>query len=133
MSVGLDTSVTLRLLTGTPADQAERARALVASTPTTVTISDLVVSETYFALRHHYGVPHAEAVRAIGALLADSRVRGSGTAPTVLAGALSGGARPRPGLVDHLIHADYRRDALDVVTFDRDLGKLPGAQLLTGR
>ena len=44
MSVGLDTSVALRLLTGTPADQAERARELVASAPEPVVISDLVVS-----------------------------------------------------------------------------------------
>ena len=133
MSVGLDTSVALRLLTGAPPDQAERARELVARSPSPVTISDLVVAETYFALRHHYAVPHTDAVRAIGALLADARVHGSGTAVPVLAAAAAGGAKLRPGLVDRLIHADYRRDALDVVTFDRDLGRLPGTRVLGGK
>ena len=62
MSAGLDTSVTLRLLTGVPTEQATAAREFVAASPSPVVISDLVIAETYFALRHHYEVPHADAV-----------------------------------------------------------------------
>ena len=131
MSIGLDTSVTLRLLIGAPRDQADLARDLVASSPTPVVISDLVVGETYFALRHHYGVPHAEAVRAIHALLTDARVRASGNAPAILRELSMLTGRPRPGLIDRLIHADYAQEVLDVATFDQDFAKLPNARLIT--
>ena len=131
MSLGLDTSVTLRLLTGQPPSQAEAARALVASAAAPVAISDLVVAETYFALRHHYAVPHAEAVRALHALLSDDRIRSSGIARAVLAGAVAQGAsKSQPGLLDRFIHADYARDDLQLVTFDRELARLGGARRL---
>ena len=132
MSIGLDTSVTLRLLVGIPADQARKAREMIASADAPVTISDLVVSETYFALRHHYSVPHGEAVRALAGLLADSRIQGSGVATALMAevAALRGSAATKPGVMDRLIHADYARDSLDLVTFDRDLARLPNARLL---
>ena len=131
MSLGLDTSVALRLLTGAPSDQAESARTLVATAKEPVAISDLVVSELYFALRHHYDVSHTDAVRAIDALLADPRLRGSGIAPAVLRTAATPGTpKPRPGLIDSLIHANYESDGLELVTFDRDLARLPGVRLL---
>ena len=131
--LGLDTSVTLRLLTGVPEDQAEAARLLVATAAQPIAVSDLVVSETYFALRHHYAVPQAEAVAAIAALLDDPRIRGAGSARAVLrALPLDGGTAPRPGLIDRLIHADYGRDDVALATLDRDLGRLEGVRLMTG-
>ena len=69
MSIGLDTSVVLRLLTGVPAKHADAARTMLTASRETICISDLVVSETYFALRHHYAVPHADAAHAMAALL----------------------------------------------------------------
>lgn len=128
MSIGLDTSVALRLLTGTPADQAERARALVARASEPVVISDLVVSEVYFALRHHYRVSHGDTVRALRALLDDARVRSTGVARAVLAADSASRASLKTGLMDKLILADYARDAIELVTFDRDLARVPGAR-----
>ena len=131
MSVGLDTSVTLRLLTGTPIHQAEIARALVASAPTPVVVSDLVICETYFALRHHYAVPHVDAIRALGQLLRETRIRPSGTARAVLVelSARTHGRRS-PELVARLIHADYAREDVTVASFDKEFANLSGAQLL---
>ncbi len=132
--LGLDTSVTLRLLTGAPDDQAEAARLLVTTAAQPIAVSDLVVSETYFALRHHYAVPHTEAVAAIAALLGDPRIRGTGSAHAVLRALPSeGGTPPRPGLIDRLIHADYGSHDVAVATFDRDLGRLDGVRLMTGK
>lgn len=128
MSVGLDTSVTLRLLTGAPAAQAEQARAALAGSAEPAAVSDLVVGETYFALRHHYGVPEADVLRALHALLSDPKVRGAGAAPAVVAELAGRPGRARPALMDRLIHADYQRDALVVLTFDRELAALPGAR-----
>jgi predicted nucleic acid-binding protein len=131
MSIGLDTSVVLRLLTGVPAKQAEAARRMLAASRDTVCISDLVVSESYFGLRHHYAVPHAEAADAIAALLEDPRVQCTGVARRVFREATDG-AMPRttPGLMDQLILADYRAALCTVVTFDRELAKADGARLV---
>jgi len=56
VKVGLDTSVVLRLLTGEPELQARRALAeldALASSGAVPLVSDLVVSEVYFALQYH--------------------------------------------------------------------------------
>lgn len=130
MTVGLDTSVAVRLLVGEPAAQADAARKWLVERGSAdpATLSDLVVGETYFALRHHYGVPHRRAVAALRALLVDPRVQPSGVARQVLT------ALPQeevaPGLMDRLIHADYRHSGAGVVTFDRDAARLEGAALL---
>lgn len=130
MSRGLDTSVTVRLLTGVPEAEAEWARAALAEAPDPVVVSDLVVAETYFALRHHYGVPHLEAVKALHAFLSDPRVRSAGVAWQVLSDPSIRVPKPRPGMIDRLIHADYTRDAVHLLTLDRDLARLPGIRLL---
>ena len=131
MSAGLDTSVVLRLLTRAPAEQAEAARTFVATSSSPVAISDLVVAESYFALRHHYSVPHSDAVQALLALLSDNRVHSTGVARAVLAdGNTQRTAKSQPGLIDRLVHADYRRDSLPIVTFDRAFGKLSDVRVL---
>ncbi len=129
MSVGLDSSVVLRLLIGEPAEQAERARVLLQTAVESIGISDLVVGETYFALRHHYSVPHVEAIRALLALLQDPKVLALGVARRVLAdpAALRVG-KHTVGLMDRLILADYKREGLELLTFDRALSGLDGAR-----
>lgn len=132
MSAGLDTSVVVRLLVGEPKVQATAARDFLArraaagGSPSR--ISDLVVSEAFFALIHHYRVPPAEAVRALNSLFEDPRVAASRLARAVLA--VPGVATGRPGLVDRLIHGQYDAEGSGLVTFDRAAGRLPGAQLL---
>jgi predicted nucleic acid-binding protein len=131
MSIGLDTSVVLRLLTGAPATQADAARSMLAASRDTVCISDLVVSESYVGLRHHYAVPHAEAIHAIAALLDDPRIQCTGVARRVFRDATTGTvSRSAPGLMDQLILADYRANQCAVATFDRVLAKADGAQLV---
>ena len=131
MSLGLDTSVVLRLLTGVPAKQADAARSMLAASRDTICISDLVVSETYFALRHHYAVPHADAAHALAALLDDPRVQCTGVAKRVVRDATARSvSRSAPGLMDQLILADYRANQCTVATLDRELAKADGAQLV---
>lgn len=129
MTVGIDTSVAVRLLIGEPVAQAEAARQLLdAHQQVAVTISDLVVGETYFVLRHHYAVPHGEAVATLRAFLADRRVLATGAALALLLALPDREAAP--GFMDRLIHADYARDGSSLVTFDRSAAKLSGARLL---
>jgi predicted nucleic acid-binding protein len=132
LSAGLDTSVVVRLLIGEPESQATRARQFldecIATGQGPARISDLVASETYFALIHHYGVPLADALRALGELLADERISASPSVRRVfdapdLATAV-------PGFLDRLIHEHYSDQGASLVTFDKTAARLPGARLL---
>jgi hypothetical protein len=123
--------VVLRLLIGEPEHHAAVARRLLEGEPgsraPSFVVSDLVIGESYFALRHHYGVPHSRAVTALSALLGDRRIAAPGVARAALGAAGgSGGA----GVMDRLIHGDYERTGAALATFDRQAARLPGAVLL---
>ena len=131
MKVGLDTSVVLRLLTGEPERQAQRALGeleALAHRGAVPLVSDLVVSEVYFALQYHYGVPKAEALSLLAKFLNESGVKPLGAAATVLA--VPNLATVNPGFVDRLIHAEYAHAAREVLTFERAAGRLPGVRVL---
>ncbi|MDQ2667130.1 MAG: PIN domain-containing protein [Gemmatimonadota bacterium] len=129
MTVGLDTSVVVRLLVGEPVGQADAARRLLDEQPRgSCAVSDIVIGETYFALRHHYLVPHARAAGAITALLSDARFRATGVARQVLAQMPD--RESGAGLMDRLIHGGYDQDGVAMVTFDRAAARLPGARRL---
>ncbi|MBI2440926.1 MAG: PIN domain-containing protein [Lentisphaerae bacterium] len=132
MTMGLDTSVVLRLLTGEPNVQARKAlqwlREAKASGSTPV-ISDLVASEVYFALQHHFGVSKVEALRNLSLFLASGDVTADGVVATVLA--TPGLASAKPGFVDRLIHEQYLRGgAAGMVTFEKAARALAKVKLL---
>ena len=127
----MDTSVVLRLLTGEPEAQARRALAEMRArivNGDAVCVSDLVVSEVYFALQYHYGVAKAETLRLLRTFLAEPGVRSTGAAAAVLA--TPGLATADPGFVDRLIHAEYRRLAGEMLTFEKSAKGLPGVRVL---
>lgn len=132
MTVGLDTSVVVRLLIGEPEAQATAARRwlenLVQATGEPVQLADLVVGESYFALRHHYEVPHGEALHALQLLAADRRIAVDAAASAVLGDAEA--RSEHPGFMERLIHQRYRTTGLEMVTIDRRAARLPGATLL---
>ncbi len=134
MTVGLDTSVVLRLLTGAPEAQAiaalEWMRAQRSAGVKSV-VSDLVVCETYFALQCHFRVPKAEALEKLAAFLASSDVVATGVAASVLA--TPGLATAKPGFADRVIHEQYRRaEAHGMVTFERASARLERVHVLSG-
>jgi len=96
--------------------------------PSSLVISDVVVAESYFALRHHYGAPHGKTVDALRGLLEDRRVYSNGASRRLLQ--ILTGRETAPGFVDRLIHAGYENEGMGTVTFDRDASRLGGATLL---
>ena len=131
MRAGLDTSVVLRLLIGEPKLQAERAWQSIVETRSTggdVYVSDLVVSEAYFALQYHYRVPKKEALRQLGALFESKGVVSAGCAAEVLA--TPGLQAAKPGFVDRMIHAGYVRELDTMLTFERAARKLARTRVL---
>ncbi|OGV69583.1 MAG: hypothetical protein A2283_02135 [Lentisphaerae bacterium RIFOXYA12_FULL_48_11] len=132
MTAGMDTSVVLRLLIGEPAGQARTAlewlRKAKAS-GTAAVISDLVISEAYFALQHHFGVSKAEALRHLTLLLASGDVSADGVVAKVLA--TPGLATAKPGFVDRLIHEQYLQGGAScIVTFEKAARTLKNVEIL---
>ncbi len=130
---GLDTSVVLRLLTGLPEDQASAALRFVqeaSEAGRTPVVSDIVVCEAYFALHAHYRVPKRSAQKALLNLLRSRSVvsEAGGSAARALEAAASG--TQSPGFVHRLIHEQYRRLGVALVTFEKASAKLRNAVLL---
>lgn len=112
-----------------PAAQALAAQQAIESAPRgSVAVSDMVIGESYFALRHHYEVPHRKAIAALSALISDPRIRSTGVAGRVLANMPDKEAGA--GLMDRLIHGGYESDGIVLLTLDRVAARLTGAQLL---
>ncbi len=132
MTSGLDTSFLIRLLTGDPPDQAARAhdwlqRCLERGERPRV--SDIVIVEAYFALQSYYGVPKAEALKALRQLLESGDVEPVGLALGVLQNTVNL-ASAKPGFIDRLIHAEIRSDGGQLVTFEKAAAKLPATKVL---
>src|SRR5436190_168712 len=109
---GLDSSVVVRLLSGDPPEQTAAALLFLdemkaADVP--VFVSDLVVSEAYYALHTHYAVPKDVALSKLLAMLQSGLVRPEpqSLVPDILKLALS--SSKQPGFVDRLIHAQYEK------------------------
>ncbi len=125
MTVGLDTSVVVRLLVGEPADQAARAVRLLDDLQRrgdVAAVSDLVVAETYYAIHYHYGVRKTEALRALRSMFDDGEVKSLGVAAEVLETA--GLASAKPGFIDRLIHRGYTTTGSRMASFERAAARL---------
>jgi predicted nucleic acid-binding protein len=128
---GLDTSVVLRLLTGEPKDQALAAAEFftdLVDKGIRPCVSDQVISETYFALCYHYEAPKPEALKALAAFVNGGEVVCLGVSGEILKQANL--AKPSPGFVDRVIHAQYLASGAGMVTFEKSAAKLPDVTLL---
>jgi predicted nucleic acid-binding protein len=131
VTIGLDTSVVVRLLVGLPEALARAARQRLERATEegeTILVSDLVIAEAYHALQYHYAIPKAEA-RSLLRRFVESGVVRLEPAASAAALAAKGGA----GLVDRLIHARYRSVGAVTLTLERRQGRLEGAVRLVGR
>ncbi len=129
---GLDTSVLMRLLTGQPAPLAVAAReylAEVEESGAVVFVSNLVVSEAYFACQHHYQMPKADVLAGLLTLLSQPTFVVQPALLDLLA--IDGLATAKPGFLDCLIHAEYTASGLKLVTFEKAASPLPDALVLS--
>ena len=127
--IGIDTSVLVRLLTGSPSDAylscVERLSALVMD-GAEVFASNQVVGEAYIAVQHHYGVSQADARAELLNTLRSGLVSPLNGSAVIEALSTSGG----PGLFDRLIADDYGRAGLKTLTLDRRMAALPDVDRL---
>jgi predicted nucleic acid-binding protein len=130
VAIGLDTSVVLRLLIGEPRAQVGIARRRIEralAVGEKVLITDLVVAEAFHALRHHYGVPEAEALSRLRELLGSEVVS---VDPLGVEDALLPGVRGRVGVMGRLVVGRHRALGATTATFDRRQARLEGGVLL---
>ena len=126
---GIDTSVLVRLVTGTPPDAysrcVERLHALIGS-GAEIFASNQVIGEAFVAVQHHYGVSAVDARSELSKALRSGLVAPMNGRAVIEALEAAGG----PGLFDRLIADDYARADLHVLTLDRKMAGLPDAHLL---
>jgi predicted nucleic acid-binding protein len=118
--IGLDTSVLVRYLVGTPPAQARGAAALIDGDDE-VGVSPVALAECAHVLRTLYDVSSADVIDSLIALVQRENVRVLGLRTDVLVGVLVR-ARQLPGhpIPDALIVASsLAADALPLATFDR--------------
>ena len=111
MRYGADTSIILRVLTGQPTSLAAVVRTRLESlwlSGAILDVCDLVVSETYFALQHSYGLMKESALNALLKLSAHPGFRLSNQVVAALR--TENLARAKPGFLDRVIHGTYVAD-----------------------
>jgi len=133
-SIGLDTSVVVRFLTGKPDDLAETARDRISTALQEgydLIISDIVVTEAYFVLHKIYEIPKTAAIKAILELFAQPgfKEQENGIAIKALSETLQASSK-KPGMVDRMIHAGYLQECGSMLTFEKAGKKLDRVEVL---
>ncbi|MFK7850496.1 MAG: PIN domain-containing protein [Akkermansiaceae bacterium] len=130
-SFSLDTSFVLRLLTESPESQLPAALSFYEEqrqSGNPLFISDLVLSECYYALQFHFDFTKADALAALKALTVEPPVTITPSARLVFD--LANLPQMKPGFIDRLIHGAAREDGQTLVTFEKAAKKLSGALVL---
>ena len=120
--IGVDTSVIVRYLVGSPASQARRAAALIDDHETEIGIPLVALAECAHVLRTQYDVEQREIIDSLIGLVQRENVRVLGLRTDILVELLVR-ARALPGrpIPDAMIVAStLAAGALPLATFDRD-------------
>ena len=131
MTYSLDTSALLRILLNDPKQLAANVAMYVYSRQQkgdVFAISDLVLSEAYFALQFHYDLPKDKAIESLKFI---ANVRGfvvSDWAKDILS--LPNLAKASPGFVDRLIHGAAFAQSQTTVSCEKDFRRLPSTAII---
>lgn len=119
--IGVDTSVVVRYLVGTPTDQASRAAALIDDVDQEIGVPMVALAECAHVLRTQYEVDPLDIVDSLVGLIQRENIRVLGIRSDILVEMLIR-ARALPGrpIGDAMIvAASLAADALPLATFDR--------------
>lgn len=130
-SISLDTSFVMRLLVSQPPELFLIASVFLAkqrAAKVPVHVSDLVLTEAYFALQAFYQLSKSDAIDALASFGESSGITVSPIAREVLA--LPNLASAKPGFVDRLIHGESHAGGRTLVTFEKSARKLADTVVL---
>ena len=131
MKYGCDTSFLLRILTNHPLPLATKviSEAFIRIKQGNVfKISDLVLSEAYYALQVSYGLSKADALKCLRTISIARGFEVSGYAKEILA--MSSLDKSNPGFVDRLIHGGYFIERCKIVSCEKAFRKLVNAEVI---
>lgn len=130
MTYGCDTSFLMRILTNEPkplsVEVISRAYMMIKAGDR-FEISDLVLSEAYFALQASYGVAKADALRVLKAISCAQGFIVSPHAKEILA--QPGLEKFSPGFVDRLIHGGYYANGHKTAACEKSFRKLSQTEI----
>ena len=120
--IGLDTSVLVRYLVGTPAAQAARAARLIDDDAIEYGVSPVALAECAHVLRTQYEVGQRDIIDALIALVQRANIRVLGQRTDVLVETLvrARGLPGRPIPDAMIVAASLAAHAVPLATFDRD-------------
>jgi predicted nucleic acid-binding protein len=120
--IGVDTSVLVRYLVGTPSSQARRAAALIDDDAEVIGVSPVALAECAHVLRTLYDVDQRDIIDSLIALIQRENVRVLGLRVDLLVEMLvrARGLPGRPIPDAMIVAAAVAADALPLATFDRD-------------
>lgn len=131
MKYAIDTSVLVRILVNMPQPLASEVIADVArriAAGETMVVPNLVLSEAYYAVQHHYGVDKETALRSFRILSLQSGFEFSDEAKSVLA--IPGLDHASPGFVDRLICGEQQRLGVVVLSCEKAFRRLPNTEVI---
>jgi predicted nucleic-acid-binding protein len=126
MTIGCDTSFLLRILTNHPVTLASKAIEYAYRSirnGDSIEVSDIVLSEAYYALQASYGVSKTDAltllakISSVGGFCVTSHAKEVLSTPNL--------ANSNPGFVDRLIHGEYFASGKKTVACEKSFKKLP--------
>ena len=123
--IGIDTSVVVRYLVGTPVDQARRAARLIDDDEQEIGVSAVALAECAHVLRTQYEIGQADIIDSLIGFIQRENIRVLGIRTDLLVEALVR-ARSMPGrpIPDAMIVATtIGADAVPLATFDHDQGR----------
>jgi predicted nucleic acid-binding protein len=120
--IGLDTSVVVRYLVGSPPTQARRAALLIDNPDASLGVSPVALAECAHVLRTQYEVEQRDIIDSLIAFIQRDNVRVLGLRGDVLVEMLvrARGLPGRPIADAMIVAASIAGDALPLATFDRD-------------
>ena len=131
MKCALDTSVLVRILSHSPQPLASDVIFEVAkriAEGDKMVVSDLVASEAYYAMQHHYGVDKRSVLKALRIISEQPGFEFSDVAHEVLS--LDGLESANPGFVDRLIHGEGIHGGMKVLSCEKSFHRLANAEVI---
>ncbi len=125
MSVGIDASVLVRLLTGEPVATAQAVKGRLVDAfkrAELVIASDVVIAEGYYALKYHYQCEPAAIRSSLIAMLTSGLIKPE--PGSAVLDVLESKGTGKSGFVDRLIQARYERAGLTTLTVDKAQSRL---------
>ena len=123
--IGVDTSVVVRYLVGTPSGQAKRAAALIDDDTAEIGVSVVALAECAHVLRTQYGVDQRDVIDSLIDLIQRANIRvvdaNADELVATLVRARSMPGRPIPDAM--IVAALTAADAVPITTFDQDQGR----------